>query len=181
MLHTPSREESHEGRKAYWPQPPCDHWTSILLEGAEGSGVRFSRVTGQQQAGLTSVPTCDLEHTVQLFRCDAWAFGSSLDLLPVPSLWAPSSLGNSQGPGLRGCLWLLLAGWHPGLFFSLIAHFLHLPRRGLQVLRRVQCVTLFCFSVLFFLHFLRCLCTGGAMGTVTSEHAAPAHGFCGQG
>lgn len=48
------------------------------------------------------VPTSDPEHTVQLSKCDAWAFGSSLGLLLVPSLWAPSSPGISQGTGLTG-------------------------------------------------------------------------------
>lgn len=113
------------------------------------------------------------------FQCGVWAFGFCPDLPLVPSLRAPSSLGGSGAQGCLGCLWLLLAGWHPELFFSLIAHFLHLPRKGLQVLRR----ELLCYGFLLLLccvllHVPRCLCTGGC-GNSGIGRSAPAHGFCG--
>lgn len=51
---------------------------------------------------MRSVPTSDPKHTVQPSKCDAGASGSSLEMLLVPTSWAPSSLGNSQGTELSG-------------------------------------------------------------------------------
>lgn len=84
-----------------------------------------------------------------------WSTQSSFsDVMPRPlgpalacSRFPPSGpLPHYEAAGLPLAL---LEGWHPGLFFSLIAHFLYLPRRGPQVLRRVWCVRFLFFCFVF--------------------------------